>query len=102
GARAAALGNARRRRARIGALLGERRDYETSQQRGRRPVTLRLGSLLPAHRPQLENIVRATGVFNDAEVTVALELFDTAVDYEFIGAFDGDALVGYACFGATP
>jgi ribosomal protein S18 acetylase RimI-like enzyme len=23
-------------------------------------------------------------------------------DYEFIGAFDGDDLIGYACFGATP
>jgi ribosomal protein S18 acetylase RimI-like enzyme len=23
-------------------------------------------------------------------------------DYEFVGAFDGDVLVGYACFGATP
>jgi len=25
-----------------------------------------------------------------------------AIDYEFVGAFDGDTLQGYACFGATP
>jgi ribosomal protein S18 acetylase RimI-like enzyme len=83
--------------------------------------------LLPNHRTQLEEIVRATGVFNGDEIAVALELFDATFeegrrgkeggeghenpssflnppssDYEFIGAFEVDTLIGYACFGATP
>ena len=34
---------------------------------------------------------------------MALELFDASVaDYEFIGAFEGDLLCGFACFGPTP
>jgi ribosomal protein S18 acetylase RimI-like enzyme len=78
--------------------------------------TLTIGPLLPIHRSGIEEIVRATGVFNDGEVAVALELFDEAcslpladsasrdpqADYEFIGAFEGDRLIGYACFGLTP
>ncbi|HEX7938135.1 MAG TPA: GNAT family N-acetyltransferase [Gemmatimonadaceae bacterium] len=66
----------------------------------------RLGALLSEHREALESIVRATNVFADDEVAVALELFDDAIaggsDYEFIGAFEEHRLVGYACFGATP
>jgi ribosomal protein S18 acetylase RimI-like enzyme len=52
----------------------------------------------------LREILDATSVFRPDEVTMALELFDEAVDgdYEFIGAFDDDSLVAYACFGATP
>jgi ribosomal protein S18 acetylase RimI-like enzyme len=92
-------------------------------------ATISLGPLQPRHRIQLEEIVRATGVFSEAEVAVALEVFDDAqtatmdngqwtigenpfsivhsplsrlADYEFIGAFDGDDLFGYACFGPTP
>jgi ribosomal protein S18 acetylase RimI-like enzyme len=68
---------------------------------------IRVASLEPRHRPQIEAIVRATGVFSTAEVEVALELFDEAIpgpsiDYEFLGAFLGQTLVGYACFGSTP
>jgi ribosomal protein S18 acetylase RimI-like enzyme len=68
---------------------------------------VRLGSITPAHRAQLESIVRATGVFNDEEVLVALELFDESISrrdcgYEFVGAFHADRLVGYACYGPTP
>lgn len=68
-------------------------------------ATISIGPLQPTHRTQLEEIVRATGVFSEGEVGVALELFDasTSDDYEFVGAFDhDDTLVGYACFGATP
>jgi ribosomal protein S18 acetylase RimI-like enzyme len=64
-----------------------------------------VGPLAPRHRSQLEEIVRATGVFSESEIGVAIELFDetlTASDYEFIGAFESDRLVGYACFGSTP
>ena len=33
---------------------------------------------------------------------MALEVFDKRAEYEFIGAFQGDDLIGYVCFGATP
>lgn len=59
-----------------------------------------------AHRARLEALVRGTGLFREAEVATALELFDEALggddDYRFLGAFDGDDLTGYACFGPTP
>lgn len=92
-----------------------------------------VGPLAPRHRSQLEEIVRATGVFSESEIGVAIELFDEAqkadigdgkwemgaqrgdvrpspishlpsphCDYEFVGAFDADLLIGYACFGSTP
>jgi ribosomal protein S18 acetylase RimI-like enzyme len=69
-------------------------------------VTVGIGPLQPSHRTQIEEIIRATGVFSNDEVGVALELFDAQAtdDYAFIGAFDDPtgALVGFACFGATP
>lgn len=59
-----------------------------------------------AHRARLETLVRDTGLFHEAEVRTAVELLDEALDgdddYRFLGAFDGDELVGYACFGPTP
>jgi len=79
--------------------------------------TLTVGALTSSHRQQIEGIVRATGVFSDGEVDVALELFDetfgsparrgaehgaSTPDYEFLGAFADATLVGYACFGPTP
>ena len=69
-------------------------------------VGVRLAPLVAEHRAPLEAIVRATNVFSEDEVAVALELFDDATaggaDYEFIGAFEDDQLIGYACFGETP
>jgi ribosomal protein S18 acetylase RimI-like enzyme len=45
-------------------------------------------------------------VFRPSEVAIAVELLDRAAagddDYRFVGAFDGDDLVGYACWGPTP
>lgn len=59
-----------------------------------------------AHRARLESLVRGTGLFREAEIRTAIELLDEALDgdddYRFLGAFDGDELVGYACFGPTP
>jgi ribosomal protein S18 acetylase RimI-like enzyme len=50
--------------------------------------------------------VRDTGLFREAEVRMAGEMLDEALDgdedYRFLGAFDTDALVGYACWGPTP
>lgn len=65
-------------------------------------ATVHVGPLHPRHRSRIEEIVRATGVFSEDEVRVAVELFDAPDDYEFIGAFEGDQLVGYVCFGSTP
>jgi ribosomal protein S18 acetylase RimI-like enzyme len=59
-----------------------------------------------AHRARLETLVQGTGLFREAEVRTAVELLDEALDgdddYRFLGAFDGDELVGYACYGPTP
>jgi len=65
---------------------------------------MRLGALQRAHRERLREFLDATAVFRPAEVSVALELFDDAEsgDYEFLGGFDSEDLVAYACFGATP
>ena len=79
---------------------------------------IRVASLSASHRSRVEEIVRATRVFSEDEVAVALEVFDAAIpadmghvrspksavkpDYELLGAFEGDRLLGYACFGPTP
>ena len=59
-----------------------------------------------AHRARLETLVRDTGLFREAEVRTAVELLDEALDgdddYRFLGAFVGNELVGYACYGPTP
>jgi ribosomal protein S18 acetylase RimI-like enzyme len=45
-------------------------------------------------------------VFRPEEVAIAVELLDDALAgddaYRFLGAFAGDDLVGYACWGPTP
>jgi GNAT superfamily N-acetyltransferase len=88
---------------------------------------MRLGQISRRDRPRLAELLAATGAFSADEVQVALSLFDLSQeevssreakprrdplsptqdaegDYEFLGAFDeqGDRLIGYACFGATP
>jgi len=59
-----------------------------------------------AHRARLEQLTRATGLFREEEVATAVELLDECLggddDYRFVGAFDDDQLVGYACWGPTP
>lgn len=68
----------------------------------------RLAPLGREQRDALEALVRATGAFREDEVTVALEVFDSATeenqdDYTLVGAIDGEgALLGYACYGPTP
>jgi ribosomal protein S18 acetylase RimI-like enzyme len=78
---------------------------------------MRIGQLRPDHRARLGELLVETGAFNADEVGVALALFDAGqaaggsgasgaidapTDYEFVGAFEEEQLVGYACFGATP
>ena len=59
-----------------------------------------------AQRARLEQLTRETGLFREEEVGTAVELLDESLagddDYEFVGAFDGDHLIGYACWGPTP
>ncbi|HXE81925.1 MAG TPA: GNAT family N-acetyltransferase [Gemmatimonadales bacterium] len=59
-----------------------------------------------AHRARLEQLTRGTGLFREEEVATAVELLDESLagdeDYRFLGAFDGDELIGYACWGSTP
>ena len=59
-----------------------------------------------AHRARLEQLTRATGLFREEEVATAVELLDESLagdeDYQFVGGFEGEELVGYACWGPTP
>lgn len=59
-----------------------------------------------AHRARLEQLTRGTGLFREEEVETAVELLDESLggdeDYQFLGAFDGGQLIGYACWGPTP
>ncbi|HWC74258.1 MAG TPA: GNAT family N-acetyltransferase [Gemmatimonadales bacterium] len=59
-----------------------------------------------AHRARLEQLTRGTGLFREEEVATAVELLDASLDgdqdYRFLGAFDADQLIGYACWGPTP
>jgi GNAT superfamily N-acetyltransferase len=76
----------------------------------------------PEDRARISELLIATAAFSSEEVSVALELFDETFsevcrpdssaategpalsfpDYEFVGAYDDQQLLGYACFGATP
>ncbi len=71
-------------------------------------TTLRIRRLPAAARAAAERILRATGVFREDEIAVALEVLDAFFidprqDYEALGAFSraGD-LLGYVCYGPTP
>ena len=65
-----------------------------------------LRPLQRAHRARLEQLTRGTGLFREEEVQTAVELLDESLDgddeYQFVGAFDGEELIGYACWGPTP
>jgi len=56
----------------------------------------------------VEALVRATGVFSEAEVAVARELVEerlkrgAASGYEFLFVDDEEGLLGYACWGLIP
>ena len=75
--------------------------------KARRPrVSSSLRPVGRAHRARLEQLTRDTGLFREGEVATAVELLDESLagdeDYQVLGAFDGDQLVGYACWGDTP
>ena len=60
----------------------------------------------PAQRAPLERLTRAAGLFREDEVAIAVELLDDSLagdpDYRFLGAYEGDELVGYVCWGPVP
>src|SRR5947207_2714619 len=72
----------------------------------RRRVSCSLRPVGRAQRARLEGLTAATGFFRREEVATALELLDESLagdhDYRFLGAYAGDELVGYACWGPTP
>ncbi len=59
-----------------------------------------------AHRARLEQLTRGAGLFREEEVATAVELLDESLagdtEYQFVGAFEDEQLVGYACWGPTP
>ena len=79
-------------------------------------MEITLGALRPHDRARVAELLLSTNVFSRDEIAVALELFDASIgdgtlagaddaqvrDYEFVGAFDGDRLIGYSCVGPTP
>src|SRR5204863_9999194 len=72
----------------------------------RRRVTCSLRPVGRAQRARLEGLTAATGLFRPDEVAIAVQLLDDALggdeEYRFLGAFAGEDLVGYACWGPTP
>jgi GNAT superfamily N-acetyltransferase len=59
-------------------------------------------------RPPLESLLRATGVFTEDEVGIALELIDVVLDkpgqkdYVIRVSEEGGTVAGYYCVGPTP
>ena len=58
-----------------------------------------------AHRGRVEALVRATGLFRASEAETAVEVLDESLagedDYRWLGAFDGDTLAGFVCWGSS-
>ena len=75
-------------------------------------VLPRLRPLTASDRPRVEAMTRATGLFRDNEIPVALEVFDGSTgagpdgrvdtDYQSAGVEVDGALIGWACWGPTP
>lgn len=85
---------------------------------------IRIGELSLRHRSRIAEILRSSDLFREEEIFVALELFDSSLDYRagshdanaahsitppaisdyvFLGAFTPeDELAGFACYGPTP
>lgn len=67
-----------------------------------------LGPLEPSYRGPVETLLRATDVFREDEILVALEVLDSyfarpGQDYHAVGAFTpGGKLLGYSVYGPTP
>jgi ribosomal protein S18 acetylase RimI-like enzyme len=59
-------------------------------------------------RARIESLLRDTGFFREAEISIAIEVLDSYFDrpdqdYSALGAFTpGGDLIGYVCYGPTP
>jgi ribosomal protein S18 acetylase RimI-like enzyme len=65
--------------------------------------------LHPEHREPIKDLLRATDVFSEDEISIALELIDVCItdphqkDYEIFSYVDeGGTVQGYVCVGPTP
>ncbi len=70
-------------------------------------VSRHLRDLRAADRTRIEEISRAVGVFHNAEVDVALEVFEAScrpgqADYHTLGVEVDGRLMGWICWGPTP
>src|SRR5690349_4624210 len=87
-------------------FAGSPRSRSARRRAPRRRVSCSLRPVERAQRAPLERLTAATGLFRPEEVAIAVELLDEALagddDYRFLGAYAGDELVGYACWGPTP
>jgi len=70
---------------------------------------MRVRALRPDDRPCIEQLLRETQVFTEAEIAIALELIDIYLnvpgqrDYQlYVAADEQDVAQGYVCFGPTP
>jgi ribosomal protein S18 acetylase RimI-like enzyme len=69
---------------------------------------MELQALIPDDREKISRLLQQGTIFNRAEIQVALEVIDEALngagkDYQVFCAFDNDRnLVGYICFGPIP
>lgn len=74
----------------------------------RRTASACIRPLAPSDREPLLAILKATGVFNDEELGIALELIDIVNtkpgqrDYVSAVYDDGEGVAGYYCVGPTP
>jgi GNAT superfamily N-acetyltransferase len=71
-------------------------------------VSPQLRQLTRSDRARIEEISRAVGLFREAEIAVALEVFDEAMrgpagdTYTALGADSDGRLAGWICWGPTP
>src|SRR2546428_9068431 len=83
-----------------------RRSRSAGRRAAKRRVSCSLRPVGRAQRARLERLTAAAGVFRPEEVATAVELLHSSLEgddeYRFLGAYDGDELVGYACWGPTP
>lgn len=69
---------------------------------------MEIRDLLPSDREPLKASIESIAAFREEDVAIALELIDDRLDngedsdYQFLVAVEGDAALGYVCFGLIP
>jgi len=66
-------------------------------------------SLVSQDKPNILHLLQQSGVFNNDEIKVAMELLDVSLNnpekkdyYIFCATDNGDGVTGYICFGSNP